>query len=75
MEEEWIKILAIIGSNVFALIGCYALSMKMWMHMDKKIDCIHSEMCDFHVRLEKLDADYKSHMMFYHSNHESNKVK
>lgn len=59
MDAEWVKILTIIGSNIFALLGCYGLSMKMWLHMDKKIDCIHDEMCDFHVKLEKLDADFK----------------
>jgi hypothetical protein len=46
-------------------------------HMDAKLEiyiqairqdvkAIHDEMKDFHVRLEKQDAEYKAHLMHYH---------
>lgn len=56
---DWIQVLTIIGGNLVM----YSLSMKMWMHMDKKVDAIHDEMKDFHGRLEKLDTEFKCYLM------------
>jgi len=44
-------------------------------HMDAKLEstrelvrAIHDEMKDFHRRLEKQDADFKTHLMQFHEN-------
>lgn len=35
-------------------------------HIFSILDGIQKEMKDFHGRLERQDADYKAHMMYYH---------
>jgi hypothetical protein len=51
------------------IISAIVISSTWFMHMDhcKEIREIHKEMSDFHGRLERQDAEFKAHMVYYHS--------
>lgn len=71
---DWTQVLtvfAVIATNLGTVIALY-------MQMDRKIDenrketqqiviSIQAEMKDFHVRMEKIDSDFRNHMMYLHN--------
>lgn len=85
---EWIQIISLFLANAGLIVWFRAESRNDWRHMDAKLDAyqrdttqilnsIKDEMKDFHIRLEKQDADFretmarqdaefKAHMMYYH---------
>lgn len=74
---EFLPILALIVGN-----GALIIPLFLWnrsesradiRHMDAKLEstrelvrAIHQEMKDFHGRLEKQDAEFKTHLMYFH---------
>lgn len=55
---------------LFTILGS---TIPLYLHTDSKIDAIHhtvdairQDMRDFHGRLERQDAEFKSHMMHCH---------
>jgi hypothetical protein len=75
---EWVQF-AIFFIGVFGLfIWNRAESRADIRHMDNQLRAnsalireihneIHSEMKEFHGRLERQDAEFKAHMMYYHA--------
>lgn len=70
---EWSQIL-----TVFAIIATnLGTTIALFIQLDKKLDenrketndiirSIQMEMKDFHGKMERQDAEYKSHMLYYH---------
>jgi len=52
---DWIQALAIIGSNIALIVVVFGSTIAVWMHTDKKIEAIHSEIKDFHGRLCSIE--------------------
>ena len=76
-EMEWIQVLSLFLANAALIVWFRNESREDWRHMDSKLDCIaktmnenvkaiHEEMKDFHGRLERQDAEFKAHMMYFH---------
>lgn len=70
---DWTQVLTIVGSNIALILIMFGSTVAMWLHTDKKIEAIQQEMKDFHGRLERIDADFKNHLMYHHE--ERNKEK
>lgn len=51
MDLMWQQILIIIGANLSIMVTSIGITIALYMHTDKKIDAIASEMKDFHGRL------------------------
>lgn len=71
MTDQWIQIIALIGTNI-----AFTLTLWLWNRSESRADIrtmlalimeIKEENKDFHGRLEKQDAEFKSHMR--HANH------
>ncbi len=63
---EWIQF-AIFFIGVFGLfIWNRTESRSDNRHVLSILDAIQKEMKDFHGKLERQDAEYKSHMIYYH---------
>ena len=60
--KEWIQFLIVVMT-----IGSFLwMARADYHHLDAKIDAMIVEMKDFHGRLERQDADFKTHMMYEH---------
>lgn len=66
----WYQVLSIILGNAAVF-----LPMFFWLRTESRsdmrmmlniIDGIHKEMKDFHGKLERQDAEFKSHMIYEH---------
>jgi hypothetical protein len=74
---DWTQVLTIVGSNVVLMavsIGM-TITLFLWSRSEARHDqaqirdliaSIQQEMKDFHGRLERQDAEFKSHMMYSH---------
>lgn len=67
MEND---VIAIIGTNICLVVAMFL--MFLWARAESRadirmmlgmIDGIQKEMKDFHGRLERLDAEFKAHLM------------
>jgi len=63
---DWIQFIIFIGSTVGLFFWNRSESRSDMRHMMTIMDGIQKEMKDFHGRLERQDAEFKSHLMFYH---------
>jgi hypothetical protein len=63
---HWLQVLTLFFANAGLIIWFRSESRSDWRHLDAKIDAIHEEMKYFHGRMEKQDAEFKAHMMYYH---------
>ena len=68
MTEEWIQIIALIGTNI-----AFTLTLWLWNRAESRSDSrtmlslimtIKDEMKQFHGTLERQDAEYKSHLKY-----------
>lgn len=68
MTEQWIQIIALIGTNIV-----FTLTLWLWNRSESRSDhrqcidliiAIQEEMKDFHGKLERQDADFKSHLKY-----------
>jgi len=61
MTDAWIQILTLIGSNVI-----FTLTLWLWNRSESRADIstIMTMMHDFHGKLERQDAEFKSHMKY-----------
>jgi len=59
-------VLAIVGSNIALVLIILGSTVAMWIHISSQIQVIQKEMKDFHGRLERQDAEFKSHLLHAH---------
>ncbi len=64
-NESWIQIASLFLANAGLIIWFRAESRSDWRHMDNKVNAIQEEMKDFHGRLERQDAEFKSFLRTY----------
>jgi hypothetical protein len=60
---DWAQVLTIVASNMVMIFSMFGITISLYLHTDKKIDSIQQEMKDFHGRMERQDAEFKSHML------------
>lgn len=51
MNETWVQVVAIIGSNLVIMLTFFRISISLHNGMRDEIRGIHTEMKDFHCRL------------------------
>ncbi len=68
MTEQWIQIITLIATNIV-----FTLTLWLWNRAESRADIrtmlslimeIKEENKDFHGRLERQDADFKSHLKY-----------
>lgn len=68
MTEQWIQIITLIATNIV-----FTLTLWLWNRAESRADIrtmlelimeIKEESKDFHGRLERQDAEFKSHMQY-----------
>jgi uncharacterized membrane protein YqgA involved in biofilm formation len=52
-------VITIVASNIMLIVVMVGTTIGMWLHTDKKIDAIQTEMKDFHRRMCKIEARKK----------------
>ncbi len=67
MNETWVQVLTIVGSNLLILLTFFAVSISLHNGMREQMHMMNQEMKDHHGRLEKQDAEFKAHMMHHHT--------
>jgi len=67
MTETWVQVLTIIGSNLIIMLTFFGVSISLHNGMREEIRGIHQEIKDFHGKMERADAEFKAHMIYYHS--------
>lgn len=74
MNESWIQVLTIVGSNLLIMLTFFGVSISLHNGMREDVRAIQEEMKDFHReikdhhgRMEKQDAEFKAHMMHHHT--------
>lgn len=60
---EWGQVLTIIGANFALILWCMRERRSDFLYITKLIEEMKSEMKDFHGRLERIDSDFKNHLM------------
>lgn len=60
---DWIQLLALIGTMLGTVLG---IVIPLHLHTLSHLRAIADEMKDFHGRMERQDAEFKSHMMYLH---------
>lgn len=63
MNETWIQVLTIIGSNLVIMLTFFGVSISLHNGMREEIRAINQEMKDFHGKLERQDAEFKAHLL------------
>jgi hypothetical protein len=51
MNETWIQVIAIIGSNLVIMLTFFGVSISLHNGIREELRGIQKEMCDFHARL------------------------
>jgi len=64
---EWLQILIILGSNLALFIWARSEARHDQQEIREIIRSIQEEMKDFHGKMERIDAEFKTHMIYYHS--------
>ncbi len=59
MNETWIQILAVIGSNLVIMLTFFGISISLHNGMREEIRAINVEMKDFHTKLALQDQEFK----------------
>jgi len=71
---DWTQVLTIVGTNIVLILSMMGSVIAIWIHQDRKIDenrketndlikAIREDMKDFHSKLERIDAEFKMHML------------
>lgn len=64
MNETWIQVLTIIGSNLVIMLTFFGVTISLHNGIREEIRGINEEMKDFHGRLATQDAEFKSHLLY-----------
>ena len=56
---DWLQVISLFLANAGLIIWFRSESRSDWRHMDAKVDAIHEEMKDFHVKLALQDQEFK----------------
>lgn len=57
MNESWIQVITIIGSNLVIMLTFFGTTVALHMQTNNRIKAIQSEMKDFHGRLCKIEEN------------------
>ncbi len=70
---DWMQFVIFVGSTIGLFFWNRSESRADIRHMDAKLEAtrelvraIYDESKDFHARLERQDAEFKSHMIYHH---------
>lgn len=66
MTETWIQVLTIIALNLIIMLTLFCVIISLHNGMRDEVRAINQEMKDFHGKLEKIDQEFKHHMMMHH---------
>lgn len=56
---ECSQVVTIIGANIALILAMFGSTIAIWLHTDKKIEAIQSEMKDFHGKLCAIEERNK----------------
>ncbi len=56
---EWSQVVTIICANIALILAMFGSIIAIWLHTDKKIEAIQSEMRDFHGKLCAIEERNK----------------
>jgi hypothetical protein len=59
MNETWVQVLTIIGSNLVIMLTFFGVSISLHNGMREEIRAINVEMKDFHTKLALQDQEFK----------------
>jgi hypothetical protein len=59
MNETWVQVLTIIGSNLIIMLTFFGVSISLHNGMREEIRSIHDEIRDFHGRLCAIEERNK----------------
>lgn len=62
MNETWIQVIAIIGSNLVIMLTFFGVSISLHNGMREELRGIQQEMKDFHTKLALQDQEFKSRL-------------
>lgn len=62
MNETWIQVLTIIGSNLVIMLTFFGTTIALHMQTNNRIEAIQTEMKDFHVKLALQDQEFKNRL-------------
>jgi hypothetical protein len=51
---------------IIVLVTILGSTIPLYLHTSSQIDAIHAEIRDFHGRIEKIDSDFKNHLIYLH---------
>jgi hypothetical protein len=60
MNDNWIQIITIIGSNLIIMLTFFGVSISLHNGIREELRGIQEEMKDFHGRLCKIEAEKKA---------------
>ncbi len=60
---DWTQVLTLFFANAGLIIWFRSESRSDWRYCDAQIKAIHDEMKDFHIKLEKIDSEFKGKMV------------
>jgi len=61
---DWLQVSTIVGANLGMFLWATRQSRTDFLHVMRVIDEIKKETKDFHGKLERQDADFKSHLKY-----------
>jgi len=59
MNETWVQVLVIIGSNLVIMLTFFGVSISLHLGMREEIRDFHKEIRDFHGRMSTLEERNK----------------
>lgn len=59
MNESWMQVIAIIGSNLVIMLTFFGISVSLHNGIREEVRGIHEEMKDFHGRLCAIEERYR----------------
>jgi hypothetical protein len=76
---DWTQVFTIVGANLVLMLAGIGttVTLFLWSRSEARHDQaqirdlikeIQNEMKDFHGKMQKLDAEFKSHLMYEHNN-------
>jgi len=63
---EWLQLITVVGANLVMFMWARSEARHDQAEMRLLMKAIQDEMKDFHGRLEKQDAEFKSHLIYLH---------
>lgn len=62
MNETWIQVIAIIGSNLVIMLTFFGVSISLHNGIREELRGIQIEMKEFHTKLALQDLDFKTRL-------------